>query len=328
MGQSPSANPLFDIVNGQEPASIDEYSGNIRFDYTINEKNRLYARYIRDQGYGLVTVNSTGSYYTETAVPQNAVVGLSQIITPTLLNDVKVGLNAPKTRVSAFAPSVPGLDLTGVTVSLAGVVSLGGTGGQQRSVGIASPTGQLKLSSALNGRAAPYTNYSLSFIDNFTWIHGNHTAKFGVEIRPEHLKTAFFGGTTYSFANIQAFLADVPTQVAFNGDTTALSPFTGRSGYSLMHQTFCIGYAQDEWRIRPNFTMSYGLRYEYYSPLSESNNKVLFFDVPTGTLIPNYTKPWYQMKTTNFAPRLGFSWSPEKLANKTVQPARLKTFRG
>jgi hypothetical protein len=106
--------------------------------------------------------------------------------------------------------------------------------------------------------------------------------------------------------------------VAFNGDTTALSPFTGKSGFSLMHQTFYIGYVQDEWKIRPNLTLSYGLRYEYYSPLHESNDKVLWFDVPTGTLIPNYTKDWYTMKTTNFGPRFGLSWSPEKSANKTV----------
>jgi hypothetical protein len=318
VGQTTSVNPLFDIVNVQEPGSVDEYSGNIRFDYVISDKNRMYVRYQRDQGYGLVTANSTGSTIIYGAVPQNAMVGLNQVLKPTLVNEIKVGLNAPKTRVYASAPTVPGLDLSGVTISLSGVVSLGGTGGQQGSVGIASPTGQLKLSSALNGRAAPFTNYSLSFIDSVTWIHRNHNVKFGVEIRPQHLKTAFYGGTTYSFANIQAFLADAPSQVAFNGDTTALSPFTGKSGFSLMHQTFYIGYVQDELKIRPNLTMNYGLRYEYYSPLHESNDKVLWFDVPTGTLIPNYAKDWYTMKTTNFGPRLGLSWSPEAFHNETV----------
>jgi hypothetical protein len=39
---------------------------------------------------------------------------------------------------------------------------------------------------------------------------------------------------------------------------------------------------------------------------------------PDGTLIPNYKGDWYHMKTTNFGPRLGFSWSPEALQNKTV----------
>jgi hypothetical protein len=315
VGQTTSPNPLFDLVNVQEPGSIDEYSGNIRFDYVINEKNRMYARYQRDQGYGLVTANSTGSYYTETSVPQNALIALNQVFRPTLLNEIKFGLNAPKTRVNATAPQVPGLDLRGVTVSLSGVVALAGTGGQQTSVGIASPTGQLKLSSALNGAGAPYTNYSLSFIDNLTWIRGNHNLKFGVEILPQQMKNAFYGGTTYSFANIQAFLADSPTQVAFNGDTDTMSPFTNKSGLLVMRQTFSIGYAQDEWRVKPNLTLSYGLRYEYYSPLHEIHNKVVWFDVPTGTLIPNYTGDWYTMRTTNFGPRLGLSW---KFADKTA----------
>jgi hypothetical protein len=318
VGQTTSPNPLFDVVNVQEPGSIDEYSGNVRFDYIINEKNRMYARYQRDQGYGLVTANSTGSYYTETSVPQNAMVALNQVFRPTLLNEIKVGLNAPKTRVNATAPQVSGLDLRGVTVSLSGVVALAGTGGQQTSVGIASPTGQLKLSSALNGAGAPYTNYSFSFLDNLTWIRGHHNMKLGVEIRPQQMKNAFYGGTTYSFANIQAFLADSPTQVAFNGDTDTMSPFTHKSGLLVMRQTFYIGYAQDEWRVKPNLTLSYGLRYEYYSPLHEIHNKVVWFDVPTGTLIPNYTGDWYTMRTTNFGPRLGLSWSPEKFASKTA----------
>ncbi len=318
IGQFSSTNPLFDVVNAQEPGSIDEYSGNIRFDYIFNDKYKMFARYQRDQGYGLVTVNSTGSYYTETAVPQNAVVSMTQLLRPTLINETKVGLNAPKTRVNATAPEAPGLDLRGVTISLSGVVALAGTGGQQTSVGIAAPTGQLKLSSALNGAGAPYTNHSLSFIDNLTWLRGNHNMKFGVEIRPQGMRNAFYGGTTYSFANIQAFLADAPTQVAFNGDTNAPSPFTGKSGMLVMRQTFYIGYAQDEWRIRPNLTLNYGLRYEYYSPLHEIHDKVVWFDVPTGTIIPNYTGDWYAMKTTNFGPRLGLSWSPEKFANHTV----------
>ena len=84
-----------------------------------------------------------------------------------------------------------------------------------------------------------------------------------------------------------------------------------------MRQTFYIGYAQDEWKLRPNFTMSYGLRFEYYAPMHETNNRVLWFNVPTGTLIPNYTGDWYTMRK-NFGPRLGFTWAPDSLKSKTV----------
>jgi hypothetical protein len=94
------------------------------------------------------------------------------------------------------------------------------------------------------------------------------------------------------------------------------SPFTGKSGFWNIHQQFYIGYVQDEWKIKPNFTMSYGLRFEYYSPMHEDNDRVLWFDVPTGTLIPNYKGDWYTMRK-NFGPRLGFTWSPQGM-QKTV----------
>jgi hypothetical protein len=317
-GQFASANPLFDVAVVQGPGSVNEDSGNIRLDYSFNDKYKLFARYNRDQGYGVITQNSSLSYLTEAAVPQNLVVGLNQMLTPTLINETKFGFNGAKTRVNATAPQVPGVDLTGVTLSLSGTVVLGGVAGLGGAAGISSPTGQLRLSSALNGRGAPFTNRSLSFIDNLIVIHGNHSLKFGVEVRPIQMKTAYLGGTTYTFSNVTNFLADLPQQIQFNGDSNALSPFTGKSGFEDMRQTYYIGYAQDEWKIRPNLTMNYGLRYEYYSPLHEMNNKVDFFDMTTGKLIPNYAGDWYRMSKTNFGPRLGFSWSPQKLADKTV----------
>ncbi|HEY2018315.1 MAG TPA: TonB-dependent receptor [Bryobacteraceae bacterium] len=313
-----TSNPLLDVVTVQGPGSVNEDSGNIRFDYLYSDKLKFYTRYNRDQGYGLITQNSSLSYLTEAMVPQNLVVAANQLFSPTVINETKFGFNGAKSRVNATAPQVPGIDLTGVTLSLSGSTALGGVAGLGGSAGVTSPTGQLRLSSALNGRGAPYTNYSLSFIDNLTMIRGNHNIKLGAEIRPVRMATTYLGGTTYTFSNVQNFLADLPAQIQFNGDTSALSPFTGKSGTTNVRQVYYIGYIQDEWKIRSNFTMNYGLRYEYYSPLHETNDKVLLFDMTTGTLKPNFTGDWYQMSTTNFGPRLGFSWSPQKLNNKTV----------
>jgi hypothetical protein len=317
-GQFASANPLFDIAVVQGPGSVNEDSGNVRLDYVFSEKYRLYSRYSRDQGYGLITQNSSLSYLTETAVPQNLVVAFNQLLSPAVINETKFGFNGAKTRVNATAPQVPGVDLTGVTLSLSGTVVLGGVAGLGGAAGISSPTGQLRLSSALNGRGAPFTNHSLSFIDNLTVLHGSHSLKFGIEIRPQEMKTAYLGGATYTFSNITNFLADLPQQVQFNGDTTALSPFTGKSGFSIMRQTFYIGYVQDEWKIRPNLTMNYGLRYDLYTPLHEIHDKVDFFDIPSGKLIPNYSGDWYHMSKKNFGPRLALAWSPGKFKNATV----------
>jgi hypothetical protein len=312
VGQVATSSPFFDRATVLERGSIDEYSGNVRFDYQASSKDKIYARYNRDQGYGLIPFDSTGSASVETVVPQNASITWNRIQSATFINEAKFGFNGSKTRVSGQAPIVPGLNLDGVTISLTGVSALDGNSSY------ASPTGQIKISSAFSGKAAPYTNRSFSFIDSVTLIRHSHNIKAGVEIRPLQIKNAFLGGTTYSFNGIQGFMAGAPSTVQVIGNTNDPSPFTGKSGYFDMRQTFYIGYVQDEWKMRPSLTMSYGLRYEYYSPLHEQQNKVLWFDVPTGTLIPNYAKDWYKMKTTNFGPRLALSWAPEQLKNKTV----------
>jgi hypothetical protein len=311
-GQTPTSSPFFDRANVRLPGVIDEYSGNIRLDYDASQKDKFFVRYSRDQGYATLPLNSAGSGTYETIVPQNLVLNYSRLLSTNIINEAKFGLNASKTRVSGLAPVVPGLNLNGVSIALNGVSALDGTSGY------ALPTGLLRISTAFNGSAAPYTNYSLSYIDNLTILHGNHNFKFGVEVRPQVIRNAILGGTTYTFPNVQGFLNAAPSQIAINGNTNDISPFTGKGGFFDMRQTFYIGYAQDEWKIRRNLTMSYGLRYEYYSPLHEQNDKVLWFDVPTGTLIPNYTPDWYTMKTNNFGPRLGFVWSPERMKQKTV----------
>src|SRR4030095_2794183 len=86
-----------------------------------------------------------------------------------------------------------------------------------------------------------------------------------------------------------------------------LSPFTGKSGLLELNQAYYIGYAQDEWKARPNLTISYGLRYEFYSVLHEKNDHAVFFDMRSGTL-GDASKNWYK-SVNNWGPRFGISWS-------------------
>jgi hypothetical protein len=313
-----SSDPLLNIVTVTGPGYVNEDSFGIRFDYNINDKLRLYARYFRDQGKSSQTQNSTLSQYNQTAVPQNGVLNLNWIVSPTVINEAKFGFNDVKERVSGKPGPSPNADLTGVTLNLSGSVALAGIAGQTGTAGIAIPSGLIRLSSSFNGRGAPYTNYTLSFIDSLSMTKGSHSLKFGVELRPIKLYNDQLGGTTYSFANVAAFLNNTPSSVAFNGDLSSKSPFTGLSGNAELNQTYYIFYAQDEWRLTPSLTMSYGLRYEYYSPLHEARNKNVVFDMNKGDIIPGYTGDWYASSKLNFGPRLGFSWAPRELNNKTV----------
>ena len=64
--------------------------------------------------------------------------------------------------------------------------------------------------------------------------------------------------------------------------------------------------------------MSYGLRYEYYQPLHDVNNKSVVFDIAKGDIVAGSSAAWYKSSKKNFGPRLAFSWSPERFKNKTV----------
>ncbi|MCC6393974.1 MAG: TonB-dependent receptor [Bryobacterales bacterium] len=318
IGQFPTSDPTLDVVTVTGPGYVDEDSGSVRFDYNLTDRFRLYARYFRDQGRASQTQNSTLSRYQTTAVPQNAVLSLNQVWTPALLNETKIGFNGSKTRVAGVPGPSPDANINGVTLNLTGSVALGGIAGQVGNAALAQPTGLIRLSSAFNGRGAPYTNDSISFIDNLSVIRGSHNFKFGGEVRRIQLYNDQLGGTTYSFANIDSFLNNKPASIAFNGDLGAISPFTALSGVAHLRQNYYILYAQDEWKIRPNVTLSYGLRYEYYQPLRETRNKNVYFNMLTGGIIPKYDQAWYHSSTKNFGPRLGLSWSPNRFGNRTV----------
>ena len=63
-------------------------------------------------------------------MPQNAVVSLTQILTPTVINETKFGYNGDKTRVAGVPGPSPNANINGVTLNLSGSVALGGIAGQ------------------------------------------------------------------------------------------------------------------------------------------------------------------------------------------------------
>jgi hypothetical protein len=231
-------------------------------------------------------------------------------LTPTLLNELKLGYNGAYSRIVGVAPTVNGIDLSNISFNISGSVAGFALPGQGSNAGVATPGGLIRANSAQNGRGQPYTPYSLSYIDNLNWTRGDHSFKFGGEVRQIRLYTDRQGGITYTFASINNFLANAVQSAQFLGDLSAPSPFFNNStGQAQARQSYYIGYAQDEWKIKPNLTLNYGLRYEYYTPLREANDRQILFDIVTGQLRDSSQDPLHTSKT-NFGPRVGLSWSP------------------
>ena len=86
-----------------------------RFDFKFNGANSGYFRFFRDDGDNLQPEGVTGRRaLPSTALPQNAVYGWQSVISPTLLNELKVGYNSAKTRINGQAPTINGLDLSAI----------------------------------------------------------------------------------------------------------------------------------------------------------------------------------------------------------------------
>ena len=302
--------PGFEILQLQDEAKTDENAFSLRLDYRLNDTNSMYLRFFRDQGTDDRPEGVSGRRVLISATPQNGVFGWQSIFGTNKINEFRIGYNGARTRINGQAPTINGLDLSAVTINISGSVANSGIAGQGSSSGISIPGGLVRANSATNGRGQPYTPYSLAFIDSFNWTTANHNVKFGGELRFIRLYTDRLGGTTYTFSNLNAFLSNSPTSVQYLGDVSAASPFNnGATGERLAKQEYYIAYGQDEWKVRPGLTLSYGIRYEYYSPLREDRNLQVLFDIETGQLKPSDENP-YQSSKGNIAPRIAATWSP------------------
>ncbi len=318
------------LIQANRTAKLDENAFSGRIDYAISEKFNFYARYQQSRGNLLSPDGASGRFISAKQTPDNFVASLSQVYGTSIINETKFGINRASTDLSTVVPTVSGLngiDLSSTSFRLTGnIVSPGVNGGAP--TGFSEPGGLTRQSSAGNGRAQPIRPVSYSFIDNLSLTKGNHTIKFGGEVRLLKVRFDQLGGTVYSYGNIRDFVLNQNVTAAFIGDLSAPGDFRiatdpittfsrTQNGLSTGQQYYLIGYGQDEWRIKSNLVLSYGLRYEFYSVNKEKDNRAIILDAATGKILPSDNK-FYQTAGNNFGPRLGLTWTPSFLGGKTV----------
>jgi hypothetical protein len=173
------------------------------------------------------------------------------------------------------------------------------------------------------------TNNTYQVADIFSKVLGNHTIKVGGEFHADQVNAhpiAQFNGsfvftgqeTGVDFAD---FLIGVPNQY----NQSQLNPFYARNKYAGL-------FAQDSWHALPDLTLNYGLRWDRVAPWSEKYNQistfvagaqsVVFPGAPPGILYPgdpgvrNTLAPIGEL---NFAPRVGFGWTPQAEAGSILE---------
>jgi hypothetical protein len=159
-----------------------------------------------------------------------------------------------------------------------------------------------------------YTAYQLA--DKLSHLQGKHSIKIGVDLR-RRLNNGvgngggnFFNKGEYAFVPLFTgvgygdFLTGRPAVIAQD-----ISP--GTTGYRGIEYGF---YAQDDIKVMPRFTLNLGIRYDIFPGFVEVHNRIANLDPAAGIarLAGQNGVPRQFLPTDyhNFAPRLGFAWSP------------------
>jgi hypothetical protein len=263
--------------------SNGENSGLIRIDHRISDSTNFFARYNID----VVALAAPSGVLLDRALtdaaPMNGSLNLSHVFSPTMYNMVQLGVN----RIHTLNTTDGHLYDTAKIYN--SVVVPGLTKLNQASTAVKSPT-----------------TYSLK--DDFTWTHGAHTLQAGVEIRRVLFNYSQVAETGLSYSSIPNFYLNKLDQVNLIGGV----PTHG------LQKTMYFGYIQDAWKARPNFTLTIGLRYEFFNRFHEIYGRDIPFDLNTcGGFCPVGGEFTYPV-TNNLEPRVSFAWSPEVFHGRVV----------
>lgn len=158
-----------------------------------------------------------------------------------------------------------------------------------------------------------------SFRDVVTKVFGSQTLKFGFEYTKDQNEDVSAGTGAaipqYFFNNLFDLLNDAPFQEngVFNPETGA---FTQSRHYIRANTP--AAFVQDDWKLKPNFTVNLGLRYEYFGPVHEKfgNLDVAQLGAGANALTDASVRvggDLYNTGKRNFGPQVGFAWSPKSL---------------
>lgn len=150
-------------------------------------------------------------------------------------------------------------------------------------------------------------SYSAIYLLNLK-MSAKHVIDMGVEARFLQFRYDRLGGLTYSFPNVVALRNALPSGVSFLSDLSAPSPFSDGSGPRNARQRYFLSFFQDAWKIRPTLKLTYGLRYDYFSSVSEADHRAVVVDPQTGVQLPRGTA-FAQGSKNGFQPRVGLIYS-------------------
>jgi hypothetical protein len=183
------------------------------------------------------------------------------------------------------------------------------------------------------------TENRYAYTDNLSWVAGNHTMKFGGDANFISVSALFelnFAGL-FNFGGLSA-----NTLAAFPGSAPAFTPVQqyglgfpgnfvqgfGNPNSKLKNKPFAA-FAQDSWKVRPNFTLNYGVRYDY--ELTDRLAVQDFVDPLSGVAVPAtatlgfynafHIQQGFPRDKNNVAPRIGMAWDLQNNGKTVLRAA-------
>jgi len=184
---------------------------------------------------------------------------------------------------------------------------------------------------------------SLAEGDSYQWVRKNHSMTFGGDYKRQDRNTTTDQNArgTFQFSGIATSAFNSSGQPIPNtgfdfadfllGLPQASSVQFGADSTYFRQNTWDV-YANDDWRVNPNLTLMFGLRYEYYSPLSEKYGHLVNLDIAPGftavaPVLPGAVGPYsgtfpgslIEPDRNDWAPRLGLAWKPSAKHSTVVR---------
>jgi hypothetical protein len=257
------------------PTTVNDYS--VRIDHHLGARDTIWGRF------SLVD-NSTSSQLTqpisqvETTNRKNLTVDWVHIFTPRLFVESNYAYQLFPLGIDDNFPGGATQDLTGIGFNAAQLTAYGEPDFLGLEVATPYLTGHYR-----QGQHAPF-----SLNESLSWTIGRHSLKFGANFSHKNYANIALGHH-YSFSTNQTEDPDQSDPGAGNTGLGVASALLGLpSSVSLYYGDYTEAYtnwalyAEDEWKIRPNLTISAGLRYDAFPPPNFTQGSINDWDANNG----------------------------------------------
>jgi hypothetical protein len=297
--------------------------GDFKLDWKIDQKDDFSGRYSNGRQ-DTPGVNTFPLFYNSFNIApfENGVVNWTRTFNPTIVNEVRVGVNNIMLNNGGQDKGLGDIaQKLGINSAGSGLLSLQGF------------TWASNIGNANIGTQQLFANTTYHYADNLTIVHGRHMMKMGGNILRQQMNTFYAGNNgrtgflAFSGQFTQGPSWSSPTSKGIGEADFVLGlPYDlgrGLSTGTWGHRKTIYGfYFQDDWRVTDSLTLNLGLRWEYHTPLVEVKDRQSNFGAFSGQLMlagqNGNSRALYNGYKKDFQPRLGFAWTPVVLSKKVV----------